>query len=177
MMGRHLGITRTEERVRELFYWPGIRKTITKHTQLCEVCNHKNSPLNSNPAPLGHITVSQPITFWAMDYMGPLPETSRKNQVVRGICNPRSKSQHSCANSSKPHFFSVWPSSIQIKAKILKAPYCTKYVILWALRKRALQATILSVTDRQSDKTELFMLCYRSLRPIEEMIGICGWIR
>ena len=81
-LGGHLGITRTEERVRKQFYWPGIRKTITKHIQLCKVCNHKNSPLNSNPAPLGHITVSQPFTFWAMDYMGPLPETSRRNKHI-----------------------------------------------------------------------------------------------
>ena len=81
-LGGHLGITRTEERVRKRFYWPGIRKTITKHIQLCKVCNHKNSPLNSNPAPLGHITVSQPFTFWAMDYMGPLPEKSRRNKHI-----------------------------------------------------------------------------------------------
>ena len=44
-LGGHLGITRTEERVRKRFYWSGIRKTITKHIQLCKVCNHKNSPL------------------------------------------------------------------------------------------------------------------------------------
>ena len=68
-LGGHLGITRTEE-------------PENKHIQLCKVCNHKNSPLNSNPAPLGHITVSQPFTFWAMDYMGPLPETSCGNKHI-----------------------------------------------------------------------------------------------
>ena len=81
-LGGHLGITRTEERVTQRFYWPGIRKTVTKHIQLCQVCNHKNSPINRNTAPLGHISVSQPFTFWAMDYMGPLPETSRGNKHI-----------------------------------------------------------------------------------------------
>ena len=81
-LGGHLGFTRSEEQVRQHFYWPGIRKTVTKHIQLCQVCNHKNSPINRNTAPLGHISVSQPFTFWAMDYMGPLPETSRGNKHI-----------------------------------------------------------------------------------------------
>ena len=49
---------------------------------MCEVCNQKKSPLNSNTAPLGHISVSQPFIFWAMDYMGPLPGTSRRNKHI-----------------------------------------------------------------------------------------------
>ena len=65
-----------------MIHWPGIRKTVTRHIQLCNVCNHKNSPTNRNTAPLGHISVSQPFTFWAMDYMGPLPETSRGNKHI-----------------------------------------------------------------------------------------------
>ncbi len=81
-LGGHLGITRTEERVRARFHWPGIRKTVTRHIQLCKICNEKNSPTNRNAAPLGHISVSQPFTFWAMDYMGPLPETSRGNKHI-----------------------------------------------------------------------------------------------
>jgi hypothetical protein len=81
-LGGHLGITRTEERVRKRFYSPGIRKSVTKHIQLCKVCNQKNSPINRNTAPLGHISVSQPFTFWAMDYMGPLPGTGRGNKHI-----------------------------------------------------------------------------------------------
>ena len=120
-LGGHLGITRTEERVRKRFHWPGIRKTVTRHIQLCNVCNHKNSPTNRNTAPLGHISVSQPFTFWAMDYMGPLPETSRGNKHILVVVDhftkwceefatPDQKSQYSCATFSKPHFLPVWTS-------------------------------------------------------------------
>lgn len=80
--GGHLGVTRTEARIRSRFYWPGIRQTVIKHIQHCEVCTRKNSPINKNTAPLGHITVSRPFTFWAMDYMGPLPETTRGNKHI-----------------------------------------------------------------------------------------------
>jgi hypothetical protein len=57
-LGGHLCITHTEERVRKRFYWPAIRKSVTKHIQLCKVCNQKNSPINRNTAPLDHISVS-----------------------------------------------------------------------------------------------------------------------
>ena len=77
----HLGIIRTEERVKKRFHWPGILKTVTKHIELCHVCNQKNSSINRNTAPLGHISLSQRFTFWARDYMGPLPETSRATNI------------------------------------------------------------------------------------------------
>ena len=69
----HLGITRTEERVRKRFYWPGIRGDVEKYVKHCAVCAHHTSPVNLNRAPMGTIAVGEPFTFWAMDYMGPLP--------------------------------------------------------------------------------------------------------
>ena len=39
----------------------------------------KTSPTQGK-APLQPIVVSEPFTFWAMDYMGPLPETPRGNE-------------------------------------------------------------------------------------------------
>ena len=42
-LGGHLGITRTEERVRKRFHWPGIRKTVTRHIQW------RSQPDNSVP--------------------------------------------------------------------------------------------------------------------------------
>ena len=100
-LGGHLGITRTEERIRKRFYWPNIRKTVTEHIQLCQVCNQQNSPLHGNPAPLGHISVSQPFTFWAMDYMGPLPETSRRNKHILLVVDHFTKWCEAFPNRSK----------------------------------------------------------------------------
>ena len=50
-LGGHLGITRTEERVWARFHWPSIRKTVTRHIQLCKICNETNSPTNRHAAP------------------------------------------------------------------------------------------------------------------------------
>jgi hypothetical protein len=78
----HLGITRTEERVRKRFYWPGIRVDVEKYVKHCAACAHHTSPVNLNRAPMGTIAVGEPFTFWAMDYMGPLPETSHGNKHI-----------------------------------------------------------------------------------------------
>ena len=42
----HLGITRTEERVRKRFYWPAIRVDAEKYVKHCAVCAHHTSPVN-----------------------------------------------------------------------------------------------------------------------------------
>ena len=78
----HLGITRTEERVRKRFYWPGIGNDVDRYIKQCHVCTRKTSPANNNRAPLGTIAVGEPLTFWAMDYMGPLPETKRGSKHI-----------------------------------------------------------------------------------------------
>ena len=78
----HLGIARTEERVRKRFYWPAIRFDVEKHVKQCATCAHHTSPVNLNRAPLGNIAVGEPFTFWAMDFMGPLPETSKGNKHI-----------------------------------------------------------------------------------------------
>ena len=78
----HLGITRTEERVRKRFYWPGIRADVERYVKKCPVCAHHTTPTQLNKAPMGHISVGEPFTFWAMDFMGPLPETSRGNKHI-----------------------------------------------------------------------------------------------
>ena len=78
----HLGISRTEERVRKRFYWPSIRTDVENYVKKCAVCAHHTSPVNLNRAPMGNIAVGEPFTFWAMDYMGPLPETSQGNKHI-----------------------------------------------------------------------------------------------
>ena len=71
----HLGITRTILRARSRFYWPGMSKHISEFVRNCSLCAQNKLDPNHNKAPLQSIEVSEPFVFWAMDYMGPLPET------------------------------------------------------------------------------------------------------
>ena len=80
--GGHLGISKTISRAKGRFYWPQMRRRIRTFVQSCRVCGEIKISTNTTKAPLRPINVSEPFVFWAMDYMGPLPETSRGNKHV-----------------------------------------------------------------------------------------------
>ena len=42
----------------------------------------QNVPTDNNKAPQQTIQEGKPFTFWAMDYMGLLPDTARSNQHI-----------------------------------------------------------------------------------------------
>ena len=78
----HLGVTRTETRIRQRFYWPGIRNSVVNYIKHCTVCQKRKSPTTLSKAPLQTIDVGEPFSFWALDYMGPIAETSRGNKYI-----------------------------------------------------------------------------------------------
>jgi len=80
--GGHLGISKTISRAKGRFYWPQMRRCIRTFVQSCRVCGEVKVSTSTTKAPLRPINVSEPFVFWAMDYMGPLPETSRGNKHV-----------------------------------------------------------------------------------------------
>jgi len=76
----HLGVTRTLDRIRERFYWPGMRESVESHIRECSACAQGKDAPNTNKAPLRSIEVGEPFSFWAMDFMGPFPETAQGNR-------------------------------------------------------------------------------------------------
>ena len=78
----HMGVARTEERIRQRFYWPGIHTSVQTFIHNCHACAQRKIATHNNKAPTQHIEVGEPFTFWAMDYMGPLPETARGNRHI-----------------------------------------------------------------------------------------------
>eukprot|EP00794_Sanderia_malayensis_P015550 gene15550-biopygen13260 len=80
--GGHLVISKTISRAKGRFFWPQMDRCIREFVQLCQVCGEIKASPGTNKAALRPIDVSEPFVFWAMDYMGPLPETSRSNNHV-----------------------------------------------------------------------------------------------
>ena len=76
----HLGLKRTLQRSKERYYWPDMNADITNFIQLCQICAQTKLNPHHKKAPLQSINVSEPFVFWAMDYMGPLPETTQGNR-------------------------------------------------------------------------------------------------
>ena len=81
----HLGVTRTLDRIRKRFFWPNMRESVENYIRQCDICSKRKAPAptaNNGTAPLQSLQVSEPFKFWALDYMGPLPETHRGNKHI-----------------------------------------------------------------------------------------------
>ena len=87
----HLGLKRTLQRSKERYYWPEMNANITSFIQSCQICAQTKLDPHHKKAPLQSIDVSEPFVFWAMDYMGPLPETTQGNRHLLVVMDHFSK--------------------------------------------------------------------------------------
>ncbi|XP_068229342.1 uncharacterized protein [Palaemon carinicauda] len=80
----HLGIRKTLSAVLQLFYWPGIRKSVTEYCKSCAVCQLVGKPNQIiKPAPLQPIPVlPEPFDKVILDCVGPLPKSKKQNQYM-----------------------------------------------------------------------------------------------
>ena len=80
--GGHMGITRTLGRVKERFYWPHMTYSVQSYIGSFKECIESKTSCTKRKPPLQPVVISEPFTVWAMDYMGPLPETARGNKHI-----------------------------------------------------------------------------------------------
>ena len=59
----HMGIARTEDRIRQRFFWPGIRRSVQEYIKQCAACTQRKTPTDNNKAPQQTIEVGEPFTF------------------------------------------------------------------------------------------------------------------
>ncbi|KAJ8353339.1 hypothetical protein SKAU_G00209060 [Synaphobranchus kaupii] len=82
LLGAHLGVEKTLERIKTRFYWPGVKKAVEDYCRSCPDCQqvaprpHQKSPLI--PLPI----ISVPFSRIGMDLVGPLPRSSRGHQYI-----------------------------------------------------------------------------------------------
>ncbi|XP_075770608.1 uncharacterized protein LOC142823438 [Pelodiscus sinensis] len=73
----HLGTEKTQHRVLQRFYWPGVYQDIKNYCASCPQCQ-KTSPTRVPPAPLIPLPiVGTPFERIALDLVGPLEKSSR----------------------------------------------------------------------------------------------------
>lgn len=91
----HLGEKKTLKRLRQRFYWVGMRNDVTEWCRACDVCSAKKGPARRNRAPLQLYGVGAPMERVAVDIAGPLPVTPRGNRFVCVVMD----------------YFSKWPEA------------------------------------------------------------------
>eukprot|EP00731_Ephydatia_muelleri_P001652 Em0001g1652a len=80
--GSHLGVSKTVEKVRRRFYWPGQRRDIERWCAACESCATRKAPPTKPRAAMQADLPSGPFERVAMDILGPLPITTRGNKYI-----------------------------------------------------------------------------------------------
>ena len=80
--GSHLGVSKTVEKVRCRFYWPGQRRDIERWCAACETCATRKAPPTKPRAAMQADLPSGPFERVAMDILGPLPITTRGNKYI-----------------------------------------------------------------------------------------------
>ncbi|KAL5020781.1 hypothetical protein ScPMuIL_002130, partial [Solemya velum] len=80
--GGHFGIKKTRDKIRQIFYWLGMREDVTDWIKTCTMCQTRKSPVPKFRAPLVNIQSSEPMEIVAIDITGPFPVTSRDNKYI-----------------------------------------------------------------------------------------------
>ena len=78
----HLGLKKTVSKIRQSYYWIGLRGDVSKWLKSCGPCQKRKRPTRTPRAPLVLFPVSEPLERIALDILGPLPETERGNKFV-----------------------------------------------------------------------------------------------
>jgi ribonuclease HI len=80
--GGHQGITRTFEKLRLEFYWPGMYQDVKHWVEECVDCaSGKGRPPNAGPSP-GNIEPRRPFELVSMDFVTHMPKSARGNTFL-----------------------------------------------------------------------------------------------
>ncbi|XP_076043623.1 uncharacterized protein LOC143026738 [Oratosquilla oratoria] len=73
VLGGHMGVQKTQDRIQSQFFWPGIGREIVRMVRSCDVCQKTTDRGRVKPAPLGPLPlISEPFQRVAVDIVGPI---------------------------------------------------------------------------------------------------------
>ena len=82
LTGAHLGFEKTYAKLRERYFWEGMKADVLAWISLCTMCAALPARNSFLRAPLQSIQVTAPFELLAVDIMGPFPKSDRGNEYV-----------------------------------------------------------------------------------------------
>src|SRR5215213_2427428 len=76
----HMEIDVTYRKIRERYYWDGMRKDVIRHIEYCDSCQRRGK--KGGKGKLNPIKVGQPFERIGLDFVGPLPRTKNGNRYI-----------------------------------------------------------------------------------------------
>ena len=80
-VGGHLGVTKTLEKIRVRYYWPGCKSDIRRWCSQCNTCAQVKAGPNYQ-ARMQSMRAVAPLDIVALDVLGELPETDNGNKYI-----------------------------------------------------------------------------------------------
>jgi len=104
----HFNIEETFRKVKNRYYWPQMYEDVRNYVKSCDQCQKRGK--NKRTEPLHTITVEQPFDRIGLDFVGPLPVTSRGNKYIIVAMDyltkwPEAKAMPNAKASSAANFF------------------------------------------------------------------------
>ena len=87
-LARHFGVKKIMEKIKNsLYYWPAMTKSVEEWIQRCDTCQRTKPDIRKQVTLLGKDVVGAPLEKIAIDVLGPLPMSERRNKFVIIIGN------------------------------------------------------------------------------------------
>ena len=81
-VGGHLDWSKTLEKLKTRFYWPGHYNDVMMWCSTCSICLTRKSPAPKSKAPLTSITLGNTMQLVAVDLVGRLPWSPTGNSYI-----------------------------------------------------------------------------------------------
>jgi len=78
----HFGFTRTNNEIRQRYFWPNMYSSIKTYCEQCGNCQTRKNQHRKLKAPMVSLPVTGPYDRVAVDLMGPLPLTTNGNKFI-----------------------------------------------------------------------------------------------
>lgn len=78
----HLGVTKTLNKIRRRYYWPGMQSDVRTYIAGCDKCSRKKGFQQKRRAPMQLVQSYAPMERIATDILGELPSTAAGNRYI-----------------------------------------------------------------------------------------------
>ena len=88
----HMGVAKTLDRIRDLYFWPNMKSDVIKYLRKCKVCAMIRSPSDAKHGLMGQRkAVAFPFQSLSIDFIGPLPRSKSGNRFILAVSDIFSK--------------------------------------------------------------------------------------
>ena len=78
----HLGVTKTLNKVRQNYFWPGLQSDVRSYVAECDLCARRKTQLKTKRGPMQTMQVGYPMERIATDILGEFPVTDKGNRYI-----------------------------------------------------------------------------------------------